>query len=223
MTSNRTLVGAVRAVLADTAGPDMREVGRAAVALLDDEQVMQAAVTHLAGLARREWNRSNRGPDGSPGPDEIVVTGAAETFLGNTDESDREWLAQNRERLAEGLLDRAVALRSWTPTGAVGQLTSREVLTAERRAASLDSLADALEQLVTSPLDDQRGAAVARIIEARRRVMEMLPKAKEVAAGNWPGGDAARIRRAAGRLKPAFVTAMATIAMIVDEEGLDPT
>lgn len=211
-----TLIGAVRAVLADATGPDMREVGRRAAALLDDDLVLAAAATHLASLARREWNRSVRNADGTVSADEVVVTGAAETFIGNTDAADREWLAANRERLAEGLLERADALRAWpSPTMAP---TSAEVLGAERRARNLESLADALEQLVTAPTPDPRPAARERVAAARKVLDEIMPRAKVIAAGNWPGGQAAKLRRRIGRLAPVFTEAIH--ALDAAEKGL---
>lgn len=213
--SKSTLVSAVRAALADSTGPDMREVGRRAAALLDDELVFAAAATHLASLARREWNRSVRPADGAVGAAEVVVTGATERFVGDTTVTDREWLATNRERLAEGLLGRAAALRLWSPDEQPP--SNAEVLAAERRALNLESLADALEQLVTAPTPDSRPEARKRVAAARRSLEAMMPKAKVISVGTWPGGQAANLRRRIGRLAPAFTDAITAVAIAETE------
>lgn len=210
----RSFVSAVRHVLASESTTDMRAIAGRAVALLDANLVAEAAITHLAGLARREWNRSVRenGVDGVSS-DEIVSLRGRDALIGETDQDDREWLASNRERLADGLKRRAAELRECGTFGpGLGlRLTRRKVLDAERRAQEVENMVAAIHKLVEgvgtgcSKIEmhvAEKGAELdARYAKAIEERKHLLWAARHIGdAGNYLGRDAARARRAARRL-----------------------
>lgn len=163
-----TYKAAIRRALRQDGPPDMDAVARHAVELLDDDLVVEAAITHLRQMARREWN-AMASTDG-PGPSvEVVNVRGNDVLLGDTDQDDREWLAAHRSALADGLAARAAFFRSAAACSG-GPVTVKEVLRAEKEAASAVSLADALAALIDesdgpSPLQRQHDQRLAELRE----------------------------------------------------------
>ena len=150
MSSSDSFVGAVRAALSGADTVDMRRVAAEALSLLGDDQIYQAALTHLASLARREWNKALRegGVEGVDS-DEVVNLRGTDLRLGDTTDDDREWLASNREALARGLEASADRLREAPIVGAVsGHISTREVIHAERVATEVENLVATCRRLV---------------------------------------------------------------------------
>ena len=202
---------ALRVVIADTDEPDMRAVARRALELLDADQVFEAATTHLAGLARRQWNliATERGTV-SPSSEEVVSLRGADTFLGDTTTSDREFMARNRESLARGLNKRARRLREMGRNGPAVSIvpSSREVLDAERRADEISALADALDRVTDgiggggSVIEQRAAAAIQRADERRGKSEQKVGRFRAVAERltTADGVGVPRARRAIQRM-----------------------
>lgn len=175
-----TFTSAVRAVLqSESTRDDMRAIGRQAADLLDMELVFEAAAAYLTQIARREHNdhvrREGRADIHS---DEVVNVKGQDVLLGDTTDVDRQWLVTNRETLADGLRRRAARIREFGGAGpAVGRrrerVTSRQVIAAEHRAASLSSMASSLAALTDGIGTGESRVELdlhARMAEARRRI-----------------------------------------------------
>lgn len=115
---------------------------------LRDDLILEAATAYMTQLARRVHNDMVReNGDESPHSDEVVNVKGRDLLLGDTDEIDRNWLAQNRETLADGLRRRAASIRQFGAAGYAldhSEVTTREVLSMEREAERLERLAGIL-------------------------------------------------------------------------------
>lgn len=186
---------AIRAVLRETADrTDMRGLAQDAVQLLPQHLLYEAAAAHLTSLARKIHNQAVR-DTGVRGPssDEVVYVHGHDARLGETSESERLLLAENRERLAEGLFKRAQGLREFNGEGFVATTTaiaeqpkveSASVRAAERRAEALERMLASLDDL-TDSADGFVGKLDARLagIDAEmERVRADRERFKELAA-----------------------------------------
>jgi hypothetical protein len=178
-------------------GPDMDAVARHAIQLLDEEMVVQAALTHIRQMARREWNRL-AGDEAEGWSADVVNLDGVDFYLGDASEDDRAELAKRRDVLADGLKSRAAAIRSG---GGERTYSQREVLKAERQAksaiAAVESLAELLdsgklEQATLSTVQQRQertaayGAATDRLLFLASKLVPLplasLPKTRRAVA-----------------------------------------
>lgn len=224
MTSYRNYVDALRAVIVlDRNEPEMRDIARNALKLLDEDMVVEAALTHLTSLARSEYNRQIREQGTtSPNSDEVVNVRGTDVFLGATSESDREWLARSRETLADGLQRRADHLRTYGATGpaVTAKLTTSEVLRLERRAAEVERLADALDVMTVglgtgdSPIERHIAEAIREANEHRDAMLRLQECYRMI-------GERAVKIDAAGSVFAGFRRAIRIMADDFGIEGVD--
>lgn len=151
----RTYVEAVRQALLlyEDDDLDMRGVAELATRLLGEGKVVEAAISYLTPMARREYNSSLPVEDGyQPSGELVYVAGEGDVPLGNTEIETRTSIADSRDSLAHGLARSASRLRNYAHSAA-GQsryVSFNEVKVAERQAHALTNLHQALADLISA-------------------------------------------------------------------------
>lgn len=149
-----TFAAAVRGALLESDTIDMRQVARQAAQRLAPELVLEAAVTHLAKLARHHYNANLKGQTDQPtNAAEVVYLRGTDTVVRNLQSEDREWVAKNREGLADGLRQSADRIRNGPYAAADEPIVAADVARIERRAMRLRAATKSLEELLASADD----------------------------------------------------------------------
>lgn len=193
-----TFADAIRAALLETESIDMRQVAARAAERMTPDLLMEAAITHLSKMARRYYNThlvsaSAPAEGGTAAGQEVLSLRGTDVRFADTDQDDREWLARNRERLADGLRGSASRIRDGVSAAGV-QLRVVDVARAERRAGHLENAAAALERLIVEgPSTVDKRVATANVNAERH--LASIERYRGLAGRVVDGWRAGRVRQ----------------------------